>query len=96
VLAPLIKITFYLEDKMLAENLFAELELKSSKIHQLGTYVDLVIYSREDFLKVINLINGYMRKKKIVELHRSIEWFNKYAKSSSPIPLLGKYSSPIN
>lgn len=53
-------------------------------------------YSREDFLKVINLINGYMRTNKIAELHIAIEWFNENANSSIPIPLLGKDSSLIN
>ena len=53
-----------------------------------------MIFGREETLKVIKLINGYMRTNKISKLHRVIEWLNDTEETS--IPLLGKDTLPIN
>lgn len=55
-------------------------------IHKSG-YVTLAIYDKVEVLKVIKLINGFMRTKKIYQLHTAIKCFNQHYNSS--IPLLG-------
>lgn len=41
-------------------------------------YVLWQIQKTEDVLKIINIINGYMRTPKIEALHRAINWFNDF------------------
>ena len=36
------------------------------------------IQKTEDLIKIINIINGYMRTPKIEALHRAIKWFNEF------------------
>lgn len=36
------------------------------------------IQNKDDVIKLINLINGYMRTPKIEALHRAIKWNNDY------------------
>ena len=48
----------------------------------------------EDVIKIINLINGYMRTPKIEELHRAIKWY--YYHYNINIEPLGLDQSPIN
>ena len=52
------------------------------------------IQSREDVLKIIDIINGYMRTPKIEALHRAINWFNEFDNCS--IDCLGLDQSSIN
>jgi hypothetical protein len=51
------------------------------------------IQKKEDVIKIINLINGYMRTPKIEALHRAINWINENDNSS--IACLGLDNSPI-
>ena len=48
----------------------------------------------EDVLKIINIINGYMRTPKIEALHRAINWFNEFDNCS--INCLGLDQSSID
>lgn len=57
-------------------------------------HVILQILSKDEVLKIINLINGHMRTPKIETLHRAILWIN--AKDNSCIPLLGLDTSPLD
>lgn len=52
------------------------------------------IQKTEDVIKIINIINGYMRTPKIEALHRAINWFNEFDKCS--IDTLGLDLSPID
>jgi hypothetical protein len=52
------------------------------------------IQKKEDVIKIINLINGYMRTPKIEALHRAINWINENDNSS--IACLGLDNSPID
>ena len=56
--------------------------------------VILQIQKIEDVIKIINLINGYMRTPKIEELHRAIKWY--YYHYNINIEPLGLDQSPIN
>lgn len=56
-------------------------------------YVLWQIQKKEDVIKIINLINGYMRTPKIEALHRAITWFNQFNNCS--IDCLGLDKSPI-
>ena len=41
------------------------------------------IQTTQDVLKIINLINGYMRTPKIEALHRAILWYNEFDNHNS-------------
>ena len=91
---PKILVVFSLNDKPLAEKL-----LEITKIGQLQTKQNqgCVIWSiqkKEDVIKMINIINGYMRTPKIEALHRAIKWFNDY--NNTKIEFLGLDRSPID
>jgi hypothetical protein len=69
---PKIIITFNLADKPLAEKLSAVLKVgKVISKPKLG-HVILQILAKQEVIKIINLINGYMRTPKIEALHRAI------------------------
>uniref|UniRef100_UPI001D01224E hypothetical protein n=1 Tax=Coccidioides immitis TaxID=5501 RepID=UPI001D01224E len=91
---PKILIVFPLADKPLVEKLISILNIGKlyNKPHQ-GCVI-WHIQNIEDVLKIINLINGYMRTPKIEALHRAIKWINENDNSS--IPLLGLDTSSIN
>jgi hypothetical protein len=80
-----IRILFEENHKFIAEGISAELKV-GNFIHTSG-YVILAIYDKVEVLKVIKLINGCMRTKKIYQLHTAIKCFNQHDNSS--IPLLG-------
>ena len=52
------------------------------------------IQKTEDVIKIINIINGYMRTPKIEALHRAIKWFNEF--DSYSIDCLSLDISPID
>lgn len=93
IFRPKIIITFNENDKPLAEKISALLKV-GKVIPKKGGCVILQILGKDEVLKIINLINGYMRTPKIEALHRAITWINK--KDKSTIPLLGLDLSPIN
>lgn len=75
---PMIIIVFSLADKPLADRL--ALILKVGKVyHKLNAgYVLWQIQAKEDVVKIIGLINGYMRTPKWEAVQRAIAWFNQF------------------
>lgn len=91
---PKIIIVFNLADKPLAEKLSAVLKVGKVISKPSAGHVILQILAKEEVLKIINLINGYMRTPKIEALHRAIHWINENDNSS--IACLGLDQSPID
>jgi len=56
-------------------------------------HVLLQIFAKQEVLKIINLINGRMRRPKIEALHRAITRINE--KENSFIPILGLDKSSL-
>jgi len=73
VFRPKIIIVFNEKDKPLAEKLSTELKVGKVIDRFKGGHVILQILAKQEVLKIINLINGYMRTPKIEALHRAIE-----------------------
>jgi LAGLIDADG DNA endonuclease family protein len=69
---PKIIIVFNLADKPLAEKLSFELKVGKVISKPNAGHVLLQILAKDEVLKIINLINGYMRTPKIEALHRAI------------------------
>jgi hypothetical protein len=69
---PKIIITFNIADKPLADKLSTILNLGKVISKPSSGVVILQILAKEEVLKIINLINGYMRTPKIEALHRAI------------------------
>ena len=90
---PKIIIVFNNNDKPLADKLSTILKL-GKVIPKKAGYVILQILAPQEVLKIINLINGYMRTPKIEALHRAINWINENDNTS--IPSLSLDLSPID
>jgi len=91
---PMIIIVFSLADKPLADRL-AFITKVGKVYHKLNAgYVLWQIQKKQDVIKIIGLINGYMRTPKLEALHRTIAWFNKFDYRS--INCLSLDNSPIN
>ena len=94
VYRPKILIVFNIHDKPLA--------IKLSVVFKVGKVIDrskaghvlLQILAKKEVLKIINLINGYMRTPKIEALHRAISWINE--KDNCFIPYLGLDNSSVD
>jgi len=91
---PKIIIVFNMNDKPLAEKLSAELKVGMVINREKAGHVLLQILAKEEVLKIIHLINGYMRTPKIEALHRAICWINK--QDNTTIPCLGLDLSPLD
>src|ERR1700712_1039182 len=65
---PKIIIAFNINDRPLAEKLCSELKLGKIIDREKAGHVLLQILAKEEVLKIINLINGYMRTPKIEAL----------------------------
>ena len=91
---PKIIIVFSLNDSPLAEKLI--LITKVGKLYNKSQQGCMIwqIQKIEDVIKIINLINGYMRTPKIEALNRAIKWFNDFYNIN--IKSLGLDKSPIN
>ena len=91
---PKIIIVFNKNDKPLAEKLklITKVGLVYDKPKQ--GCVLWQIQKRDDVIKIIKLINGYMRTPKIEALYRAINWYNNYYNTN--INYLGLDKSPIN
>lgn len=94
VFRPKILIVFNMNDKPLAEKLSAVLKAGKVISKAKAGHVLLQILAKQEVLKIINLINGYMRTPKIEALHRAISWINE--KDNSSIPYLGLDYSAID
>ncbi len=91
---PKILIAFNINDKPLAEKLSAELKVGKVINREKAGHVLLQILAKQEVLKIINLINGYMRTPKIEALHRAICWINK--QDNNTISCLGLDLSPLD
>ena len=91
---PKILIVFSLNDSLLAEKLISITKVGKLYNKQRQGCVIWHIQNIEDVVKMINLINGYMRTPKIEALHRAIRWFNDFHKMN--IEPLDLDQSPIN
>ena len=91
---PKIIIAFNINDRPLAEKLCSELKVGKIIDREKAGHVLLQILAKEEVLKIINLINGYMRTPKIEALHRAIHWINK--RDNTYIPCLGLDLSPLD
>ena len=91
---PKILIVFSLNDSPLAEKLMSI--IKVGKLYNKPQQGCVIwhIQKIEDVIKIINLINGYMRTPKIEALHRAIKWYNGFYNIN--IEPLGLDQSPIN
>lgn len=91
---PKILIVFSLNDSPLAEKLMSI--TKVGKLYNKPQQGCIIwdIQKIEDVIKIINLINGYMRTPKIEALHRAIKWYNVFYNTN--IEPLGLDQSPIN
>lgn len=86
-------ITFNLADKPLVDKLSAVLKVGKVISKPSAGHVILQILAKDEVLKTINLINGYMCTPKLEALHRAITWINE--KDSSSISCLGLDLSAI-
>lgn len=91
---PKILIVFSLNDNPLAEKLISI--TKVGKLYNKPQQGCVIwhIQKIKDVIKIINLINGYMRTPKIEALHRAIKWYNDHYNIN--IKSLGLDQSPIN
>ena len=94
VYRPKIIIVFNINDKPLAEKLCSELKVGKIIDREKAGHVLLQILAKEEVLKMIHLINGFMRTPKIEALHRAINWINK--QDNTYIACLGLDLSPLD
>lgn len=93
--APYIEICFDIKDLPLFEKIKEVLEGGYISIRPNNKSGRLFIKKKVILLKLINLINGYMRTPKIEALHRIIQWFNN-DNSDYKIKPLYLDTSPLN
>jgi hypothetical protein len=93
--APYIEICFDIKDLPLFEKIKEVLEGGYITIRPNNKSGRLFIKKKVILLKLINLINGYMRTPKIEALHRIIQWFNN-DNSDYKIKPLYLDTSPLN
>lgn len=74
--APKIIVVFSLNDEPLAEKLVSILQVGKIYKKENQGCVLWSVQNHDDVIKLINIINGYMRTPKIEALHRAIAWFN--------------------
>jgi hypothetical protein len=99
---PKIIVVFSLADKPLADKLVSITNAGVVYSKENAGHVLWQIQKKEDVIKIINIINGYMRTPKIEALHRAIIWFNEFYNCHSckantgKIDCLGLDYSPID
>lgn len=91
---PKILIVFSLNDIPLAEKLISITEVGKLYIKNKQGCAIWHIQKINDVIKMIKIINGFMRTPKIEALHRSINWYNDHMGTN--IELLGLDLSPVN
>lgn len=74
--SPKLIIVFSLSDKPLAEKLISVTQVGKIYDRESQGCVLWSIQNSGDIIKIIHIINGYMRTPKIEALHRAILWFN--------------------
>lgn len=91
---PKILIVFAVSDKPLADKLASITNTGTVYAKLNAGHVIWHIQKTEDVIKIINIINGFMRTPKIEALHRAINWFNTY--DNLQLECLNLDNSPIN
>lgn len=91
---PKILVVFSLADEPLAKKLASITKAGAVYNKKNAGCVIWHIQKTEDVIKIINIINGYMRTPKIEALHRAINWFNLFDNCS--INCLGLDQSSID
>lgn len=91
---PKIIVVFSSADEPLANKLASITKAGAVYVKKNAGCVLWQIQKTEDVIKIINIINGYMRTPKIEALHRAIKWFNEFYNYS--IDCLGLDLSPID
>lgn len=89
-------IVFSINDKPLADKLASITNAGTVYAKPNAGHVLWQIQKTEDVIKIINLINGFMRTPKIEALHRAINWYNTYDILVPHIECLSLDNSPIN
>lgn len=92
--SPKIIIVFNLSDKPLAEKLASVTQVGKIYNRESQGCILWSIQNSGDVIKIIHIINGYMRTPKIEALHRAIHWFND--NNNTDIKPLGLDLSPID
>ena len=87
-------IVFAINDKPLADKLANITNTGIVYCKQNAGHVLWQIQKTEDVIKIINLINGFMRTPKLEALNRAINWYNTY--DNLNIEYLNLDNSPIN
>jgi hypothetical protein len=91
---PKIAVVFNLVDEPLAKKLASITNAGTIYKKEYAGHVLWQIQKLEDVIKIINIINGYMRTPKIEALHRAINWLNNF--SNCNINCLNLDLSPID
>ena len=91
---PKILIVFAVDDKPLADKLASITNAGTVYAKLNAGHVIWHLQKTEDVVKIINIINGFMRTPKIEALHRAINWFNTY--DNLQLECLNLDNSPIN
>lgn len=91
---PKILLVFAVDDKPLADKLASITNAGTVYAKLNAGHVIWQIQKTEDVVKIINIINGFMRTPKIEALHRAINWFNTY--DNLQLECLNLDNSPIN
>lgn len=91
---PKIAVVFNLADEPLANKLLNITNAGTIFKKKEAGHILWQIQKLDDVIKIINIINGYMRTPKIEALHRAINWLNEY--SNTTISCLNLDLSPID
>ena len=91
---PKILIVFAVRDKPLADKLAFVTDAGTVYTKLNAGHVMWHIQNTEDVIKIINIINCFIRTPKIEALHRAINWFNTY--DNFQLECLNLDNSPIN
>ena len=91
---PKILLVFSISDKPLADKLASITNAGTVYAKLNAGHVIWHIQKTEDVIKIINIINGFMRTPKIEALHRAINWFNTY--DNLQLECLNLDNSPID
>lgn len=93
---PKIAVVFNLADEPLANKLLSITNAGTILKKKDAGHVLWQIQKLEDVIKIINIINGYMRTPKIEALHRAINWLNEFSAATQKINCLNLDLSPID
>jgi hypothetical protein len=97
IYSPKIMVVFNIVDEPLAKKLANITKAGTIYKKQDAGHVLWQIQKLSDVIKIINIINGYMRTPKIEALHRAIDWLNNYnTASAGNINKLNLDQSPID